>query len=180
MDVYAKNGIIPLPVIKTERLELRPMALTDADQVADKLNNLAISKWLTVVPYPYTQADAVWFINENLAGRAASWSIFLGDDLIGNIGIDGELGYWLSEDAWGQGFATEAGQAAVAHNFSDRSVDLIISSHFTENAGSQNVLEKLGFVDVGSHVHHSVARGADVPGRSMELTRLRWESLQNA
>lgn len=96
MDVYAQNGVTPLPVIKTERLELRPMILSDVDHVVEKLNNL------------------------------------------------------------------------------------IISSHFTENAGSQNVLQKLGFIDVGSHVHHSVARGEDVPGRSMELSRARWESLQNA
>ncbi len=180
MDVYAQNGVTPVPVIKTARLELRPMALSDADQVVEKLNNFAISKWLTVVPYPYTRDDAVWFIQENLAGRAMSWSIFHGENLIGNIGIGAELGYWLAEDAWGQGFATEAGRAAVAHNFADPDVDLIKSSHFTENRGSKGVLEKLGFVDVGSHVHHPIARGEDVPGRSMALSRARWETRRDA
>lgn len=156
------------------------MVMSDAAQVVAKLNDLAVSKWLTVVPFPYTHDDAVWFINENMAGRAASWSIFEGDDLVGNIGIGGELGYWLSQDAWGRGLATEAGQVAVAHHFSDPTESEILSAHFVDNRGSQNVLTKIGFEDVGGHVHHSIARGEDVPGRSMRLTRDRWEGLRHA
>ena len=48
-----------------------------------------------------------------------------------------------------------------------------------EIIGSKRVLEKCGFVDVGGHIHHSLARQADVPGRSMELSRARWDTLQD-
>lgn len=176
MDVHAQAGVTPLPALRTQRLSLRPMAMSDAAAVAAKLNNFEISKWLTIVPYPYTYADAVWFIEENLAGRALSWSIFADDVLIGNIGIGAELGYWLAPDAWGRGFATEAGRAVINHVFSDQKRHVFGSSHFVENMASRRVLEKLGFEDIGGHVHYSVARGADVAGRSMRLTRARWES----
>jgi len=117
MDVYAQNGVTPLPLIKTERLELRPMIMSDAASVSAQLNNLDITRWLTVVPYPYTYEDAVWFINENFAGRAKSWSIFKDDTLIGNVGGGTAHGYWLGQEHWGLGYATEAASAACAYHF---------------------------------------------------------------
>jgi RimJ/RimL family protein N-acetyltransferase len=167
-------------MIKTARLELRPMVMSDADQIVGVLNNYEISKWLTHVPFPYTRDDAVWFVNENLTGRVQSWSIFHKEALVGNIGIGGEVGYWLAQDAWGQGFATEAGKAVLKHVFADGTCTDIGSSHFVENQSSQHVLEKLGFCDVGEHVHHSVARGESVTGRAMLLTRDRWQELHDA
>lgn len=176
MDVYAQTGIAPLPILQTQRLSLRPMAMSDADVVTATLNNFAISKWLSVVPFPYTYEDAVWFIRENLEGRVLSWSIFASDELIGNIGTGDELGYWLAPEACGKGYATEAGRAVVDYTFSDQSRTELKSSHFEENKASQHVLEKLGFEDVGSHLHHAVARGEDVIVRAMRLTRCKWQA----
>ena len=47
---------------------------------------------MTVVPYPYTRDDALWFIEENLIGRAESWAVYEGDTLIGNVGGGSEIG----------------------------------------------------------------------------------------
>ncbi len=165
-----------VPTLQTARLFLRPPALKDVRILARTLNNLEISRWLTLVPYPYGSADAEWFINENIAGRFNAWFIWMGDDLIGTIGLDRELGYWLAQEAWGQGYATEAGQAVLDHHFTTTDADITKSSHFVKNTASQRVLTKLGFVDVGAHVHFSKARQADVSGRSMALTRAAWES----
>ncbi len=169
-----------VPTLRTERLLLRALRQEDAPVLATAINDYEISKWLTVVPYPYMIADAEWFIGENLAGRFHTWAIWHHDDLIGGMGLDKELGYWLVPAAWGQGFATEAASAIIANHFATTDAVLICSSHFVDNKASRNVLTKLGFVDVGAHVHHSKARGADVPGRSMELSRHHWEARQNA
>ncbi len=166
-----------LPTLQTDRLTLRAPAQRDARVIAKALNNFAISKWLTMVPFPYGFTDAEWFINENLKGRFKARLIWQGDTFVGTVGLDDELGYWLAEDAWGKGYATEAAKAVVDDYFATTDGNVIKSSHFTENAASQNVLTKLGFVDVGGHVHFSKARNADVPGRSMELTRTRWKTL---
>ncbi len=177
MDIHDENGAVAVPTLYTERLSLRAPTMRDARVITKAINNINISRWLTVVPFPYGITDAEWFINENLKGRFRAHLIWQNDVLIGTVGLDDELGYWLVEDAWGKGYATEACRAVIAHHFATTDNDLIKSSYFVENNASRNVLTKLCFVDVGAHVHHSVARGEDVPGRSMELSRERWNSL---
>ncbi|MEL6682281.1 MAG: GNAT family protein [Pseudomonadota bacterium] len=168
-----------VPTLRTDRVLLRGFRQEDAQVLAATINDYDISQWLTHVPYPYAVTDADWFIGENLAGRFHTWAIWQQGRLIGAVGMDGELGYWLAPQAWGQGIATEAASAVVSHHFETTDAAQIRSSHFVENKASCNVLTKLGFVDVGAHVHHSKARAADVAGRSLELTRDRWRELQN-
>lgn len=168
-----------VPTLRTERLLLRAPMARDARVVAKALNNLKVSRWLTVVPFPYGITDAEWFINENLRGQIKAWFIFADDAFVGTMGLDRELGYWLAEAAWGKGYATEAANAVIDHYFQNSNHEMLRSSYFVENKASQNVLTKLGFVDVGAHVHHSKARKADVAGRSMELSRQRWQVLRD-
>lgn len=161
-------------VLTTDRLTLRRLAPQDAPVIAKALNNLNISRWLTVVPYPYTEGDAVWFIDENLAGRINARLIWHEDLFVGTISADNELGYWLAENAWGKGYATEAGKAIVDAFFQWSDAAQLGSSHFVENQSSRNVLRKLGFEDIGPHVHHCIALGKDMPGRTMQLARAQW------
>ncbi len=44
--------------IETKRLILRDWGKKDIDDLIEGINNLKISKWLAVVPYPYTRKDA--------------------------------------------------------------------------------------------------------------------------
>jgi len=60
-----------------------------------------------------------------------------------------ELGYRLHVDAWGQGYATEAARAALTHAFDAATLDRVVALSHPENAASQNVLRKLGFVETG-------------------------------
>ncbi|MEJ6401825.1 GNAT family N-acetyltransferase [Yoonia sp. 2307UL14-13] len=157
--------------LRTDRLVLRALRETDAAAIVAELNNYQVSKWLTAVPFPYTSADADWFIGENIAGHVRALIILRDERLVGMISLGRELGYWLAENAWGNGYATEAARAVVEHHFAQSDDDLVQSSHFVENITSRNVLTKLGFVDVGPHIHFSKARQAEVAGRLMELTR---------
>ena len=43
--------------IQTKRLKLRPVAPEDAGAVVAALNDLAVTGWWSVVPYPYAAAD---------------------------------------------------------------------------------------------------------------------------
>jgi len=168
-----------VPTLRTDRLTLCAPAMRDARVITKALNNIEVSSWLTVVPFPYGITDAEWFIRENQKGRFGAWLIWADDAFVGTIGLDDELGYWLAQDTWEQGYATEAGRAVLAHRFDSTNDEVVKSSYFEGNKASQHVLTKLGFVDVGAHVHFSVARQADVPGRSMELSRERWLAIQN-
>lgn len=162
--------------LRTPRLTLRDLCEGDLDAVVRHCNNYAISKWLTKVAHPYTRPHAEEFMQAAKAGDLGLlWVITQDGDMIGVVSAGDELGYWLAEAYWRQGYVTEAAEAAINHVFSDERIDTLRSSHFVGNQGSQRVLEKLGFVDMGDHVHYSLARQAEVPGRSMLLTRADWE-----
>lgn len=169
-----------VPTLRTDRLMLCAPQARDARVVTKALNNLNVSRWLTLVPFPYGMTDAQWFINETLKGRIKAWFIWADEAFVGTIGLDNELGYWLAETAWGKGYATEAAHAVLDHHFDSTDDESVRSSHFVENKASQRVLQKLGFLDIGPHVHFSKARQAEVPGRSMELTRANWHRLRTA
>ncbi len=168
-----------VPTLRTERLTLRAPRSADARVITRALNNINVSRWLTVVPFPYGMTDAEWFVNECDRGHFGAWLIWHDDRFVGTIGLDNGLGYWLAEDAWGQGYATEAATAVIAAHFTSTDDDRIMSSYFDGNQASCNVLTKLGFVDIGPKLHHSRARVEDVAGRQMALTRQRWMAQQN-
>lgn len=56
-----------------------------------------------------------------------------------------ELGMQLRVRYWGQGYATEAGRAVIAHAFDTLGVESLFAGHHPDNAASRRVLEKLGF-----------------------------------
>ena len=179
MDLHIENNPIAR-VIYTDRLVLRPLEESDLPWVCQTAGDYVVSKMLVPVPYPYTMSDAQDFLEMDRSGALGTlWVITRNDNPIGVISIGKELGYWSDPKAWGNGYMTEAGKAAVSAHFACTDNELIKSSHFVGNHGSKRVLEKLGFVDVGLHVHFSNARQSDVAGHSMELTRSRFQTLRS-
>ena len=75
-----------------------------------------MSKWLAVVPFPYSLNDTSSFIAEALDSKNI-WDIIFEVRFIGLIGLEKELGYWLARSAWGQGIVTEAVRAFVSNCF---------------------------------------------------------------
>jgi RimJ/RimL family protein N-acetyltransferase len=57
---------------------------------------------------------------------------------------DVEVGWGIDPAAWGRGYATEAGAAAIGHAFDVVGVDRVVSIVHPENAASIRVAEKLG------------------------------------
>ena len=48
--------------IESKRLILRNWEDGDVEDLVDGLNNIEVSKWMASVPYPYTENDAISFI----------------------------------------------------------------------------------------------------------------------
>ena len=75
-----------------------------------------------------------------------------GGTLIGNCGIrlgepgtrSGDLGYEISPDHWGCGYATEAARAMVGFGFEALGLHRVWGECVPENAASRRVMEKLG------------------------------------
>jgi len=55
-----------------------------------------------------------------------------------------EVGWRLAREQWGHGFATEAGNAAIAYAFQSLRLAEIVSMTATTNVRSQRVMERLG------------------------------------
>ncbi len=172
MDLHAENGAVT-PVIRTERLTLRPVVASDAAAIAAGINNWDVVKWLSVVPYPYSLDDAHQFVTDIVPKADAVWAIDDGE-LAGIISLDTELGYWLAEDRWGRGYMTEAGHAVIAWHFADPDAGDIPSGYFVANARSGRVLSKLGFECGEVRPLYCVARGEDMDSQTMILTRACW------
>ncbi|MDV6374305.1 GNAT family N-acetyltransferase [Deinococcus arenicola] len=76
---------------------------------------------------------------------------------IGQLGSKGkpnaagelEIGYGLNPSVWGQGLATEAARALVAHLHARPDVQTVTAQTALHNRASERVLEKLGFVRTG-------------------------------
>ena len=56
-----------------------------------------------------------------------------------------ELGYWIAEEYWGNGYAAEASERLIQHTFDDLNIKTIYATYRIENDQSKRVLEKLGF-----------------------------------
>ena len=175
-------------IIHTARLTLRPFTLADAARVCELIGNFEVSKMLSRPPHPYSLDDAMSWLgtHQDLRSTGTDFPFAItttADGVIGAIGLHAttrlsdiapdafELGYWLGQPFWGQGYATEAGVGVLAAFDADMPNKSIVSGHFTENPQSGHVLEKLGFQYVGGPgTIFCVARRADVPDMSMLRT----------
>jgi RimJ/RimL family protein N-acetyltransferase len=86
---------------------------------------------------------------------------------------DVELGWMLTASAWGNGYATEAGQAARDEAFERIGLQAVIALHHPENPASGRIMEKLGMEYERDLVDHT-----GWPYRLYRLTRERWEHLR--
>jgi RimJ/RimL family protein N-acetyltransferase len=129
---------------------------------------------LARLPWPYTIADAQWFLELDRGAGDVSFLVFLRGSreplLIGGIGIHDdesgapEIGYWIAPDHWGHGYATEAGRAVMDIARHGLRLPRLVSGHFIDNPASGRVLRKLGFTPTGQVINRfSLARGVVVP-----------------
>ena len=164
-----------LPVtLTTARLVLATPALAHVPQMAVLANNKRIHEVLSRLPYPYAEQDGVHFVSQIARGETEfAWSILHDGVFAGTIGLHllpdqlPELGYWLGEPHWGQGFATEAGQAVVDAARAAGAAALR-SRALLSNVGSRNVLKKLGFIEIGE----SIDQDGTLKGQGVMLMRL--------
>jgi ribosomal-protein-alanine N-acetyltransferase len=88
-------------------------------------------------------------------GGYSFWPVFERESglLIGEAGLfplapggpDIALGYAFGRDYWGRGYATEAGRSVLDEAFGPLGLEHVVAITREANAGSRNVLAKLGF-----------------------------------
>lgn len=172
----------PLDILVTRRMTLRPPLEVDAESIAEIMQNTNITRMLTRPPQPYGLDDAKNWIAAHQAKRDEPCFTIYRQKLMGVVSIETkdrgpELGYWLDETHWGQGYMTEAARAVLSHSFNRLDVDEIVSGAFADNPASRKVLEKLGFEFEGQKQAYCNARKAEVTIDLAALSRERFENL---
>lgn len=142
--------------LRTSRLVLRRVRPEDADGIVSAIQFPDIAQMTLSVPYPYRRAHASSWIRKTRlrerSSRAPSLRLLitLQGRIIGSIGVhrDGdqaEIGYWLTPDARGQGYMSEAVQAMVSYAFTRWPIVRVIAKTFGKNRASQALLERNHF-----------------------------------
>ena len=132
----------------------------DRDAIVRHANNRKVSINLRDrFPYPYTERDARNWLDAVIGLEPeTNFAIDVAGEAVGGIGYtiqndvgrrSAEIGYWLGEDFWGRGIATEALIAVTDHAFANHDLCRIFAHVFDWNQASARVLEKAGFVFEG-------------------------------
>jgi len=136
----------------TDRLVLRPWLGEDARPLYIHAKNPKVSDpagWR-----PHTDIRCSRQVIRDVLSRPETYAIVPCDvsEPVGSVSLQNftkegtaELGYWIAQDCWNQGYATEAGRALVRHAFDDLGLTALHATCYLENVRSLRVLEKLGF-----------------------------------
>ena len=153
--------------LETNRLIMRPFEETDTEGLFLLDSNPEVMKYVGgVVSTEIEQSrQMIEFIQnqykENGVGRLAviekssniliGWSglKYLTKEINGMKNVY-ELGYRFLPEYWGKGYATETAIAALNYAFNEIKTDIVYAMAVTENAGSNHVLRKLGFEELGT------------------------------
>jgi len=167
-----------IPVLKTDRLLLRPWRDDDVPAYADILRDPEVLRqWGSGLRFRAKRAVAglvakfcdvearlalndmdrhwkehrfgLWALEEQASGA-----------LVGNAGLtvlDGwnaepaniEVGWLLARSAWGRGLAVEAGRASLGYAFDVLGLTRVVSVAFASNWRSERVMRNLGLVHAG-------------------------------
>lgn len=181
-------------VLHSERLILRPLAAADVDLTVELMTDPAAMKYWG----PVLSADVaasrqpsfmqrggdggigIWCVDDRVSQEKLGWALLLplapeGDDTDWDMVVEGdwpdgdvEIGYMLKPAAWGKGLATEACARMLQFAFESTPLMEVVAVTAPDNAASQNVLRKCGFIDEGLRQ----AYGSQSP--AFRITRGQW------
>lgn len=171
------------PLVDTDRLVLEPLGERHADAFFGPLQDDGLYQWISM-----DKPSSVAWLREHWRGienRLApdlqtawpTWAVRRKSDGVYLGRVDAEItlsmqasnvGYYLFSAHWGQGFATEAVQAATQHLIS-QGVHRLVATVTTGNTASERVLQKVGFTFTQVLVGNDTIRGEPVDDREYVL-----------
>ena len=139
----------------------------------EHFNDRGISDAIPILPYPYTDADADWWIERRLTflrenKKEISFALRNSEDyLIGSVGIDNfkigethqvEVGYWIAKTYRGQGLVSDALRTFIQYAFNNLQLTRLTARTLDFNKASARILEKNGFKLEGCLRQHTTTR----------------------
>jgi RimJ/RimL family protein N-acetyltransferase len=160
------------PLLRTQRLLLRPFNSEDASEVRALAGDKDIASTTSAIPHPYEAGLAeAWIATHDQAfqqGKSVVLAITLPatDRVIGAMGLEinqehrrAEIGYWVGKPYWNNGYCTEAVHALLQYGFGVLGLDRIYAYHFTRNPASGRVMQKANMKHEGRMRQHLLKWG---------------------
>lgn len=146
--------------LKTRTCTVRSWEWRDRDAIVRHANNRKVSINLRDrFPHPYTSQDARTWLDVVIGIKPeTNFAIAVGSEAVGGIGFtvqpdvghrSAEIGYWLGEEFWGRGIATDALKAVTDYAFANFDICRLFAHVFEWNGASARVLEKAGYAFEG-------------------------------
>jgi [ribosomal protein S5]-alanine N-acetyltransferase len=143
--------------INTDRVSLRKFNKGDAEEFYEIVKKHEVGEWLGLgkgMTFNESENYLNMILHHWSKHNFGVWAVInkFSKDMMGHCGLrymtdtnDVELIYLLDPKFWGQGIATEAGEAVVQYAFHSLNVDTLYTRVRINNSRSKNVIKKLGF-----------------------------------
>ena len=176
---------MPIPLLETPRLQLRPLQLSDAQQIQPLFGQWEVVRYLNAqVPWPYPTDGALTYIREVALPamqqeREWHWTLRLHsapDQLIGVISLmdtpGNNRGFWLAPAWQRQGLMSEACRAANHFWFQTLQRPVMQVPKAVANVASRqlSLREGMRLIDSGESDYVS----GRLPSQTWELSRDEW------
>lgn len=162
-----------MPTLKTERLTLRPLRVSDAEDMYRYAKNGDVTTYLLWQPHPslsYTEQYLRYIEKRYRLGEFYDWAVVDNQSgrMIGTCGFTrfdfphdvGEIGYVLSPEFHGRGLGTEAAERVLRFGFEELRLHRIEVKFMQGNSASMHVAEKLGMTFEGYRRDGMLVKGS--------------------
>ncbi|HEX3799233.1 MAG TPA: GNAT family protein [Verrucomicrobiae bacterium] len=173
----------PFPVLETERLLLRALAVEDAAGVLAVYGDDEVTRFsemVTLATVEQAQTVIGFFQHEFERDAGIRWAMVekSSSRVVGTCGFgwlrqnfSALLSYDVAREFWNRGFTTEAIRATVSHCFATTESNRISATTTVDNIASRRVLQKLGFTEEGVLRDWGFWKGQFVDLRCFSLLR---------
>ena len=172
-EVFSK-----IPTFETDRLIIRPMRMFDAFDMYEYARIPETSAYLTWSPHTdieYTKNYLAFVIGKYRTGEFYDWAVTLKNNeekMIGTCGFSridfsndiGEIGYVISPDFQGNGYASEAVRVIMRFGFEKLDFNRIEAKFIIGNDASLAVMKKCGM-----HYEGTARGGMRIKGQYRDI-----------
>ena len=173
-----------IPTLKTKRLTLRPLSLSDQSAMVDAImSDMDLMYWLpysdAVSTFEGQQEVALGYLNDFIkpwdANGFGVWAACIRDTELGPVGdfigycgflpeqLEGagpEIAYAMKKSMWGKGLITEALKTCIDWIFVKPEISCVHAVTDKANTASRRVMEKVGMRhEKDVDLYNSVAKG---------------------
>ena len=178
-----------LPELRTPRLTLRRLMVTDAPDMYEYASRHEVSEYLTWYPHPtraYTREYLQYLGGRYAAGMFYDWGIVYEPDgkMVGTCGFTAfhctsdaaEVGYVLNPEYWGRGIAKEALLRVLQFGFEELKLHRIEARFIQGNDRSRRLMESVGMQFEGFHRESMLVKGRYVTVGVCAILASEWKA----